>query len=99
MKKNIVSKLTQREYGSQQSNDEINKFLNEKYSQNPFDNPLNWKNNFKEESNLSNYIGPCINCYNIDICFTKIFLSDGTNIRQNPVFCSSGCSYEYAFKN
>lgn len=99
MKTDIISELAQRETTSKLSKDEINNYIIEKFKNNPFDNPLNWKNNFKDESNLQSYIGPCINCFNKDICFSKIFFNDGTNIRQNPVLCSTGCSYEYAFKN
>lgn len=96
MKVNILNMLDVREKKIGNSRNLIERYLNNKFTKCHLDNPLNWINYDKNLKNLKNYIGPCINCNNSDICFTKIYYSDGSTIRLNPIFCSSGCNYSYS---
>ena len=95
MKGNILNILDIREKKIVDSQSLIESYFNNKFTKCHLDNPLNWINYDKNLKNLKNYIGPCLNCNNSDIGFTKIYYSDGTTLRQNPFFCSNGCSYSY----
>lgn len=96
MKANILNMLEFREKKIKSSQSLLDNYFNNKFKKCPLDNPLNWKFNYVDEKNLKNYIGPCLNCNNSDLCFTKIYYSDGSIIRYNPIFCSSGCNYSYS---
>ena len=86
--------IESRKLGIGNNSNKIKDYFNEKFKNDPLNNPLNWKFNYVDIKNRKNYFGPCLHCKNKN-GFTEIFFQDGSRERKDNYFCSFGCNYNF----